>query len=68
MQFPSLARWQRYPVTVGIAVSAVVMTLWSDFGRNQSTASLCDMTAQFWARPTLAAVDELPSCTAIICI
>lgn len=47
MHFPSLAHWQRYPVTVGIAIGAVVMTLWSDFGESSRSISW-DMTTQFW--------------------
>jgi membrane associated rhomboid family serine protease len=49
MQFPSLARWQHYPVTVGIAASAVAMTLWTDFARDLDRSALFDITKQFCA-------------------
>jgi membrane associated rhomboid family serine protease len=49
MQIPSLAHWQRYPVTVGVAASAVVMTLWTNYAENVNHTALWDMTEQFWS-------------------
>jgi GlpG protein len=47
MQYPPLERWQRYPVTVGIILGAVVMTAWTGFGENLARGTRWMMTEEF---------------------
>jgi GlpG protein len=49
MQAPPLAHWQRYPVTVGIALGAVAMTAWTRFGEDLDRGINWMMTDQFWS-------------------
>ena len=49
MQAPPLAHWQRYPVTVGIALGAVAMTAWTRFGEDLNRGINWLMTDQFWS-------------------
>jgi membrane associated rhomboid family serine protease len=34
MYYPPLERWHRYPVTVGIILSAMALSVWTDFGKD----------------------------------
>jgi GlpG protein len=49
MYYPPLADWQRYPVTVGTAATAVLFTAWTNFGKNVEHSVPWLMSDQFWS-------------------
>jgi membrane associated rhomboid family serine protease len=48
MQYPPLAHWQRYPVTIGIALGAMAMSAWTGFGENLERGANWLMDDRFW--------------------
>jgi GlpG protein len=48
MQTPPLERWQRYPVTIGFAIGAAMMTAWTKFAEDAAHSAPWTMTDEFW--------------------